>query len=83
MIRRRHHFIVIGRSDTANELPLEFPRHDRRCSRFAPFKGGVTLIQAQAALTFLLIGAVALGAVLGQNRLNISLKIRSFGQTTP
>ena len=74
MLRRRHPLGGIVRRDPQDDLALfRLAGHDRRESGIAPFEDALSMIEPQAPLAFGLIHAVALRAMLREDRLDITL----------
>ena len=76
LVGRRHDRVWIIRQDAAHQLAfVGVARHDRRLARFAPLEGVLTDVEPQVALAALLVDTVTVAAVLGKDRLHVTLKV--------
>ena len=72
LLRRRHDLIVIVRQDARHERTLvRLPRHDRRFLRLATLQRRLALIEPQLRLARRTVRAVAVEAVLRENRADV------------
>ena len=74
---RRHDDVLVGRSDAPDQFaPPGILGHDRRAPRITAGKCRAPVVEAKATLTRRLIRAVAVAAMLREDRPHVVLKVR-------
>ena len=76
LVRRRHDHVGISGPDPGHDLALVgLARHDRGLARIAPFEGVLADVEPQAPLPSRFVDPVAVGAMLGEERLDLPLEV--------